>query len=327
MFEEDLQTQLIWRVEDEEDESDDEDYNFESDHDEDQEKPKKEGSRARRSENPIKAPSWSWASSMAKVQFCKDWGSTGPAWTTESDVDCGHVVFKGDAVVVPQGKMMRLKPSDWEDVPRYRTTTYEWNGDDDDDGDDDEDGDDEDDDDDENGDEGGGDDEDDDEPDGKGNSDHVNRDISEKDSGVGDHTHDHGNPDRDDDASDLPADKDSNHGSGFQDDQEQEGDRSSDIGSDDSVDYLDSSSSIKFDEDAVPDLDMGPLFALLLAEKHMTWPDDEEIVEQYFVVLQPCPGGQAHTYTRVWAGMFSNDWRRSRALRFKNGKVRKTYTV
>lgn len=223
MFEKDLQTQLMWRVE------------------------QGKGNRARRSENPIKTPSWSWASSMSKVEFYKDRGYSSPVWTSGRGVDCGDVVFEGDAIVVPQGKVMRLKPKDWYDGPRTRTTVYGANS-------------------------------------------------SSESQNDGEDGHDESGDAEDDD-------------------------------SDGSVDYIDSDSTIKFDEDAVPDLAAGPLFALLLDEKHMSWSDNEEIFAQYYIVLQQCPGKPAHTYTRVGAGIFENDWRRSRARRFKNAKVRKIYIV
>ncbi|KAK3938972.1 hypothetical protein QBC46DRAFT_343023 [Diplogelasinospora grovesii] len=87
VFERKLQSQLMWRV--------------------------KHNAPANRKGNPIKAPSWSWASSMTKIQFLDGVSDARHAKNKRYEVGCGDIRFEGDAVVVPAGRTRKLRPSEW----------------------------------------------------------------------------------------------------------------------------------------------------------------------------------------------------------------------
>lgn len=86
MFEKDLQEQLMWRV---------------------------VKGRARKAENPVAVPSWSWASSMAEIQFFEYPANPAPLSIIIQWESCGNMSFKGDAISVPAAKMRKLKKSPW----------------------------------------------------------------------------------------------------------------------------------------------------------------------------------------------------------------------
>ncbi|TFB01749.1 hypothetical protein CCMA1212_006454 [Trichoderma ghanense] len=86
MFEKELQTQLMWRV---------------------------VKGRARKAENPAAVPSWSWASSMAEIQFFEYPADPAPLSIIIQWESCGNMSFKGDAISVPAAKLRKLKKSSW----------------------------------------------------------------------------------------------------------------------------------------------------------------------------------------------------------------------
>ncbi|KAL6855646.1 hypothetical protein J3F83DRAFT_753803 [Trichoderma novae-zelandiae] len=104
MFEKELQTQLMWRV---------------------------VKGRAQKAENPVAVPSWSWASSMAKIQFFEYPTDPAPLSIVIQWETCGNMSFKGDTILVPAGKMRKLKKSSWwqkmKVVPEPLTEPGGWN--------------------------------------------------------------------------------------------------------------------------------------------------------------------------------------------------------
>ncbi|KAL7944073.1 heterokaryon incompatibility protein domain-containing protein [Trichoderma barbatum] len=92
MFEKSLESQLMWRV--------------------------TQGS-ARRNQNPLTAPSWSWVSSLAEMAFFELYEAKGVLSSTVDWEECGGIKFEGDfgsvgnVVVVPAGKIRKLKKSPW----------------------------------------------------------------------------------------------------------------------------------------------------------------------------------------------------------------------
>lgn len=84
MFEKELQMQLMWRV---------------------------IKGQACRSENPLVVPSWSWASSLSRIRFFEPPRIPEPLSSVIDWEDCGKMSFEGNAVLVPSGKIRKLKKS------------------------------------------------------------------------------------------------------------------------------------------------------------------------------------------------------------------------
>jgi hypothetical protein len=245
VFEKHLQSQLIWQV-----------HGKHS---------------AKRKQNPLQMPSWSWASSMARVDFLS--GEDNPLvgeGRNGEEVDCGDIRFDndGDAIIVPAGRIRILKPSDWEDWDDFFLDSDDYTDSTPSDLED-------------------------------GHSDGVNSAEEDCYSVSSD-------PQFNDDADKIEAENAS--------------------ASEDEVE-LDSDTScyIMFDECKTPDLKQGRVIALLLVQRHMAFAGNEEVFEEYFVILQPCAiagGVSNNTYVRVGAGYYTHNWRYVRDYAFKNRETK-----
>ncbi|OTB01702.1 hypothetical protein M426DRAFT_323207 [Hypoxylon sp. CI-4A] len=180
---------------------------------------------ARRVDNPIDPPSWSWVSSMAPVRFLRDAPDPRFADLKGTNVDCGEIRIDGDAIVVPSGMTRKLRPSEWK-KNQSRASRAEEN------------------------------------------------DVDYE-----------------------------------------------------PIDYstYDTTLFIYFDEDTPPSIEDGPLIALLLVTRFMALASNEDVYEEYFIILQQHREEGAavpDTYVRVGAGLFQHEWRYNHGRGFSNYTTR-----